>query len=239
MGFLFAIEGADGVGKRTATTNVARSLESRGYSVSVLSFPRYGETVGGVVLGDFLSGRLPVSVTPSAAAVLYALDRFESCNAIRIANVSSDFVIFDRYIASNIVYQSAKVLPSEVQAMMEWIARLETDVFGLPMPNLSILLDTPIDMARQLIHLKEKRSYTESTLDEHEIDIELQRRVRSNYLQLSETRLIGAWVTVKTTRQDRLRSPTDIAEQIVDCVLSSSGQPPVKGGSRAVTSSRA
>ena len=72
MSFILAIEGGDGAGKATTAAEVVRLLGDAGISTSPLAVPRYGDTVGGHVLGEFLSGRLPSPVSTEAAAVLYA-----------------------------------------------------------------------------------------------------------------------------------------------------------------------
>src|SRR5262249_10780315 len=127
---LVAIEGADGAGKATASENVRKALSHRHIKATVISFPRYRETVGGFALGEFLGGRMPVPVTAETSAVLYALDRLESRSLIADAQASNDVVIFDRYIASNVAYQAAKVRSEEVARTTKWIVELETNTFG-------------------------------------------------------------------------------------------------------------
>jgi len=220
LSYLVAIEGADGAGKATASENVRKILLKRGLKATVISFPRYRDTVGGVALGEFLSGRMPVPVTPQAAAVLYALDRLESRSMIEGAARSSDVVIFDRYVASNMAYQAAKVAVQEAEAMMKWIVDLEINNFSLPRPHMSIYLDTPLNTAIELIAKKKRRHYTSGVFDKHEGDLYLQRRVRKNYLDLARTRLLSPWVTVVTVQADKLRQPSDIAAEIVALIVS-------------------
>ena len=219
MSLLVAIEGADGAGKATAAGNVRNALVALGVSASVISFPRYTETVGGIALGEFLSGRMSVPVTAKAAAVLYGLDRLESVSFVAQAAATNDVVIFDRYIASNMVYQASKVAPQDATELMHWILRLETEMFGVTPPDLSIYLDTPLENARELMLLKSRRSYTDRQYDEHEADIALQRNVRRNYAIIASTGLAGPWRVVRTALGDRLRSPQEIASEIVDHVL--------------------
>ena len=63
MAFLLAIEGADGAGKATVSAAVADLLRGGGRRAEVVSFPRYAETAGGHVLGEYLAGRLPRDVS--------------------------------------------------------------------------------------------------------------------------------------------------------------------------------
>lgn len=212
---LVAIEGADGAGKATAAEHVSRLLRERGLRVSVISFPRYRATAGGFALGKFLSGEMPVAVTPHAAAVLYALDRFESRALIEDARRDNDVVVFDRYIASNLAYQAAKIAPGEVADLLRWIVDLETATFGLPVPDINIYLDTPLDTATRLIGQKRPRSYTDQAYDQHEADAQLQQRVQTNYRTLAAGTLVGPWAVVETTNAGTLRTPDDIAMEIL------------------------
>jgi len=215
VSFLLAIEGGDGAGKATAAAEVAAQLVAGGTSATVLSFPRYAETLGGHVLGEYLGGRLPHAASPRAAAVLYALDRMESAGAIAAAAASHAVVVFDRYIASNMAYQAAQVGAGEADTLMRWIARLECDQFALPIPDLNVYLDTPADVARGLILRKRKRSYTDDALDAYEADDALQVRVRERYEAMVAEDLLGGWMRVPTVAHDALRPPRDIAQAIV------------------------
>lgn len=214
-GFLLAIEGGDGAGKATAAAEIAAQLVLAGRSATVLSFPRYAETLGGHVLGEYLGGRLPQAASPKAAAVLYALDRLESAEAIAAAAASHEVVVFDRYIASNMAYQAAQVAPGEAAAFMAWIARLETGQFGLPAPDLSVYLDTPVDVARGLILRKRRRSYTDEALDAYEADAGLQARVRANYAAMVAGGMLGRWATVPTLADGALRPPREISADAI------------------------
>lgn len=213
MGILVAIEGADGVGKATTARTLCEMLNASGRSATVIAFPQYGQTVGGVTIGRFLAGELPVPVTPHAAAVLYALDRFEWRDAIMAAQAGHDVVVFDRYIASNMAYQAAKV--NDPQAMMEWILILENGQFALPAPALSIYLDTPWDMAKAMILQKAQRSYTDRSYDEHEADAALQQRVRANYEAIVAANLLGPWQIVRASQDGAMRTPEAITSEIL------------------------
>ena len=213
--FLLAIEGADGAGKATTAAAVVDQLTQAGRRAAVMSFPRYRDTVGGHVLGDFLAGRLPHTLAPRELAVLYALDRFESRAAIREAMARCDVLVFDRYIASNVAYQTAKVEDADAPALADWIVALETGQFALPAPTLSIYLDTDLDRARAMIAQKAQRSYTTQTYDEHEADRGLQARVRARYQMLCDANVLGRWARVPTAPAGIMRPPAEIAAQII------------------------
>jgi dTMP kinase len=118
-------------------------------------------------------------------------------------------------------YQAAKVPPEQSLDMMRWIWRMENDLFDLPAPSLSVYLDTPLELARELILRKRPRDYTERDYDEHEADLDLQRRVRENYSLMVEQDLAGPWLHVKTVRDATLRPVNEIAEEIVTAIRAS------------------
>lgn len=219
MTLLVAIEGADGAGKATAAAALVRALGAAGLDAEVLAFPRYGATIGGHVLGDFLAGRLPREGSPKALAVLYALDRLESLAELRRAAARCDVLVFDRYIASNVAYQAAKVEEAAVPALADWIVALETGQFGLPAPDLSVYLATPAATARAQIAQKARRDYTERTYDEHEADAGLQARVRDRYAAMAAAGVLGRWLVVEPVADGTMRPPEAIADEIAAAVL--------------------
>ena len=213
-----AIEGADGAGKATAAAAVVDLLRTAGRRAAVISFPRYADTIGGHVLGEMLSGRLPRGATPESAAVLYALDRFESRAHVARVAADNDVVVFDRYVASNMAYQAAKVVAGDADRLMRWILALETQQFGLRLPDLSVYLDTPPARALDQILQKRQRSYTDRALDENEADTALQLGVRDAYRSMVESQLAGRWITVSTMAGDVMRTPATIADEIVAAI---------------------
>ena len=215
MGIIVAIEGADGVGKNTTSAGLCAAIQASGRKAEVIGFPRYGETVAGVTIGRYMAGDMTVKVTPHAAATLYALDRFEWRSAILEAVAANDVLIFDRYVASNMAYQGARVAPEESRALMDWILALETGQFALPAPTLSIYLDTPWELAKALILQKAERSYTPKTYDEYEADVSLQQRVRANYETIVAADLLGPWRIVRASENGAMRDRHDIVAEIL------------------------
>ncbi|MHA6720077.1 dTMP kinase [Sphingomonas sp. RS6] len=218
MGELIAIEGADGVGKNTAALGLCAALNARGQRATVIGFPRYGETVAGVTIGRMLAGELAVPVTPQAAAVLYALDRLEWRQPLLDALADHDIVVLDRYIASNMAYQAAKLNGGGAAALRDWIQSLETGQFALPAPRLSIYLDTPWELARELILQKAQRSYTDRSFDEYEADIALQQRVRTHYEAIVAADRLGPWRTVQASENGTMRAREAIVSEILSYI---------------------
>ena len=110
---LVAIEGIDASGKTTQTPLLKARIQSCGLSVETLSFPRYGETLFADAVADYLNGEFGslAMVPPQFAALLFAGDRFESLDLIAQLAQSFDVLILDRYVASNVAHNAAKVSP--------------------------------------------------------------------------------------------------------------------------------
>jgi len=216
---LIALEGIDGSGKGTQAAQLVQSLRQAGQRVELIGFPRYGETHFGRAVGDFLNGKFGSlqQVSPYLAATLYAGDRFESREMIAEAAAHHDFVVFDRYVASNMAHQGAKLDKQECERLTNWIASIEFEVFGLPRADLVILLDLPASTAQHLISKKQARSYTESKADLQEADGSYLDKVRAVYLQLAKTN--PNWRKIQVLRNDTLRTVDEIGDEILDTVL--------------------
>ena len=174
------------------------------FSVIGVTLQIVGESLAEVV--DVCAGERVIDVAAgNGNATLAAARRFEWRDAILEAAAAHDVVIFDRYIASNMAYQGAKLPEGEALAIMEWILALETGQFGLPSPTLSVYLDTPWELARELILQKAQRSYTDKSYDEYEADIALQQRVRGNYETIVSAGLLGPWQVIHASADGTMR----------------------------------
>ena len=216
MGTLIAIEGIDGSGKGTQAKRLVDALRDRGCTASLLGFPRYSETFFGARIGEFLNGRLGAldEVDPFLVSLLFAGDRFESRDLLAAALEQSDFVVLDRYVASNIAHQAAKRQGAQRDQLAAWIEHLEFTIYGLPRPDRVILFDLPAAIAQQLIAQKSRRSYTDSVADLQEADTNYQKAVRELYLSLcardSQWRRIAV-----TNEQNELRPLAEITDDVL------------------------
>lgn len=215
MATLIAIEGIDGAGKGTQAARLVESLRALGLRVDSLQFPRYGATTFGLAIGDFLNGKFGAlnEVHPQLAAVLYAGDRYESRSLLLRMMEENDVVVLDRFVGSNLAHQSAKLEGTARTALVDWIEKIEFDVFQLPRPTLTILIDMSSQMSRELVSRKAARDYTDQEADLQESDLPYLERVRRCYLALAHSRL--DWRTVHGLDQEGgLRTVPDVGEEI-------------------------
>jgi len=86
-------------------------MEQNGLRAETISFPRYGHTFFSASIAEYLNGQFSgvEHTAPHLAALLFAGDRFESRDLLFQADATHDVVILDRYVASNMAYQSARL----------------------------------------------------------------------------------------------------------------------------------
>src|SRR5205809_7164815 len=218
-GKLIAIEGIDGSGKRTQVELLTLSLKARGHSVFPTGFPQYDSWFGKMV-GQFLNGDLgPLeSVDPHFTALLYAGDRFEAKPMLEDALSNGQIVLADRYIASNLAHQTARVAPEKRAAFVEWIEHLEYDIYGLPREDLVLYLRVPAVEAQKLVALKSARSYTSAQKDLQEASLRHLEDAAEMYDSLSKR---PNWNTIECfdTKRNQMRPAEHIASEVSGIVL--------------------
>ncbi len=213
---LIAIEGIDGAGKGTQARLLRERLAGAGRRVGLLSFPRYGETFFARSIVEYLNGGFgPLeAIDPHLPALLYAGDRLESRDLIGQLSHAADVVLFDRYVASNLAHQAARLAPPARPAFIAWLAELEYDVYQLPTADLTIHLDVPVAIASTLIARKGRRAYTEGA-DIHEADTAYLTECLHVYRELARANFRGRWLTIDCTGGgDAILSIDEVAEAV-------------------------
>ena len=212
--FFLAIEGIDGSGKGTQSARLCERLRQAGKSVSLFSFPRYSETFFGRLVGEFLNGAYGTldQVHPQLVSLLFAGDRFESRGLLQQALETQDVVVCDRYVPSNVAHQASKRNGAERTELSHRILQIEYEVFGLPRPDLVLLLDMPAERAQQLVAKKAARTYTTQAADIQEADGGYLKGVREVYLELARSE--PNWHVVSGCRDDEIRSLDEIGSDV-------------------------
>ena len=197
MGLLVAFEGIDGSGKGTQADLLADRARREGLSVASFSFPRYGANVFADACGRYLNGEWG-EVPPEFPALLYAGDRLAARPELEAAVAERDLVVLDRYVASNLAHQAANVTPGRRADLIAWIMEVEYGVHALPRPDVTILLELPVERARAQVRRKAPRAYTELREDVLERADEHLAAAAAVYAGLAESG--DGWATVDAER---------------------------------------
>ena len=178
---IIAIEGLDAVGKNTQSNLLKEKLIELGYKADVWSWPNYDSESCNYVK-RYLDGLYPENTPRKAVCMLYAMDRFNTFSLdkkfIQMME-ENDFVIFDRYVASNIICQCgllglefkstythipdidpgyderlAEVLRSAKYELARWIYTTEHEDLGIPQPDMTVYLDLKPQTAYGLLQYR-------------------------------------------------------------------------------------
>jgi dTMP kinase len=141
-GKLIVLEGIDGSGTTTQTERLVEHLRRRGRTAVSTREPStgpVGRLLREVLLGHHRISR-DVSLDGRTMALLFAADRFDHLQReVEPILAAGNDVVSDRYLMSSLAYQAE-------EADREWVALLAR---GVRPPDLTILLDIPVEVAAQ------------------------------------------------------------------------------------------
>jgi dTMP kinase len=187
-GRLIVLEGIDGSGTTTQTERLVEHLRRRGRSAVSTREPSAGPV--GRLLREVLLGLHHVSPGVSldgrTMALLFAADRVDHLQReVEPFLRTGNDVVSDRYLMSSLAYQAE-------EADREWVALLAR---GVRPPDLTILLDIPIEVAarrRLLAGRPEERYDADSYLS----------RVADNYRRLARADASAVILDGSAARED-------------------------------------
>ena len=214
-----AIEGIDGAGKRTQIDLLAHWFDQRGTAHARISFPRYHSFFGRLV-ARFLNGEFgPLAgVDAHFSALLFAGDRLEARPELQeILHRQRKMLVTDRYIASNLAHQTARVPAAQREEFLAWLSELEYKLYGLPVEDLVIYLRVPATVAQRQVGQKAVRDYTTRSHDLQEADLRHLEEAAKVYDLLARE---SNWVTVEChdAAAGAMRSPEAIHQDVVRAV---------------------
>ena len=220
---LVVLEGLDGAGKSTQVKKLRTYLESLFGSLEYIHFPRYDAPVYGDLISRFLRGDFGSNeaVHPQLVALLFAEDRHGAAPGMKETLDNGGHVLLDRYVYSNIAYQCAKLSDNnEAERLRDWIFNTEYGNFELPVPDLNIFLDVPIDFVESKLKNQRggaDRDYLGGAQDIHEADIQFQIRVRDIYRKQCE--LDSKFIRIDCSDEEgKMLPPGDICAKVKEVV---------------------
>ena len=139
-GLFVSLDGLDGTGKSTQCRLLAEWLRSKGHTVTTCADP------GGTAAGDVIRALLLEhrgELTVAAEAFLFMASRAQLvAEVIRPALAAGRFVVCDRFLLANVVYQGHA---GGIDPALLWtMGRLAT---GGVEPDLTVVLDLPVEAA--------------------------------------------------------------------------------------------
>lgn len=221
-GKFVVIEGLDGCGKSTQVHLLQQQMQQKGIAYRFIHFPMLNQGIYGTLIAEFLRGEFGTleEVHPKLVALLFANDRQEHVQKIREWLEEGCCVLADRYVASNIAFQCAKLKDEpEKTALKNWILDFEFNHNRLPRPDKTFFLNVPIDFIRKSLtndRTGNDRDYLNGKQDIHESSMDFQTEVYKEYIKMTEE---GRLQEVRCfDEHNRLLTKEDIHQRILRLV---------------------
>lgn len=176
---IIAIEGIDGAGKSLQSEMLSIYFKGKGLKSILLAYPKYSSFLGSH-LGHLLNSDHANTIDPYSMSLWYACDRYLDFRENILNHLEEiDVIIFNRYSLSNAVYQAVR--SKNPESMREWVFKLEHDIFGLPKPDLYLVLGVDVYEAHRRNENKVGRDYIDEGSDSYEDNIPLQKLAAAAY----------------------------------------------------------
>ena len=213
-GIFIVIDGTDGSGKSTQTNLLVERLRAEGLPVEMTDFPQYGQKSAGLV-EEYLNGKFGTAeeVGPYRGSIFYACDRYAAAPKIREFLAAGKIVVSNRYVSANMGHQTGKISEqAERDKFLDWLDNLEYNIFGIPRPDINILLYMPPEIGQQLVDQKAAREYTNGQKrDIHEADLKHLQNAADAYRYVAEK---YNWITINCAPDGELKSIPEIQAMI-------------------------
>ena len=197
MGKFITLEGIEGVGKTSNLHFIQELLESSGHSCVVTREP--GGTSLGESLRELLLSHSDENMSADAELLMMFASRAEHLSKVILPALDNDqTVLCDRFTEATYAYQGGGR-----QLDCKKINQLENWVQGDLRPDLTVILDAPVEVGRARAGKRSEPDRIEKEQDD------FFQRVRESYIELSERNahricLIDASVTLEAVQKQIL-----------------------------------
>jgi len=209
-GKFIVIDGTDGSGKTTQLQLLVGKLQSEGYDVEIGDFPQYNTKSAGMV-EEYLSGKYGGAddVSPYAASLFYAVDRFDASFKIREWLKQGKVVICNRYVSASFAHQGGKIANAlERKLFFNWLSEIEYKIFNIPKPDLYLILHVEAEIAQKMAKDRGREDWKGKTKDIHEDNLHHLKNAELVYLEIAQS--MPDFRLVKCTRNGEIMSREDI-----------------------------
>lgn len=160
---IITIDGLDASGKETLAHSLVFKLREMGIRSRWISFPYYesktGKLIKNVLSNETFLKTVPAERRPYLISELFVANRKEFFD-----NTNIDFkydqcvYIFDRYSASNILYQGLGMTDGELNQLIKYNNTLDYEVYGNYKPAFSFFLRVPYTVLRKRLATRISKS---------------------------------------------------------------------------------
>jgi dTMP kinase len=195
-GKFITFEGGDGAGKSTQIRRLAAALVATGRKVTQTREP--GGTPAAEAVRQLLLSGAAKSMGPEGEAVLFAAARTDHLDkVIRPALSAGEWVLCDRFFDSTRAYQGAGGGVDE-----RLLRALERVAVGETRPDLTIILDVPVEVGRERIHARHGQDRDADRFEDE--DLSLQDKRRQAFLAIAEAEPDRCVVVDATQTEDEV-----------------------------------
>lgn len=226
-GKIIVFEGLDYSFKETNSKKLYQYIkENITEKVKLFSFPNY-ESESSYFVKQYLKGNYGElnDINHYTTSLFYLVDRFDTVKKEKIEELLEEgyYIILDRYIGSNLIFQSAKIdqiYDNEIKANIEkikylsWIKNLEYSICKLPKEDITIYMNMPIKVSYEL--MKERELKNNQDKDIHEANRRYLELVEENALSIANTQ---RWNIVNCTDEElNIKTEEQLFDEILDIV---------------------
>jgi len=211
-GKLIVIDGTDGSGKATQTKLLVERLKKEGKQVEYVDFPRHGLKSAALV-DEYLNGKFGTAeeVGPYRASMFYAVDRYAASFEMKKWLAEGKIIVANRYVSANMGHQAGKIKDEkERDEFLKWLENLEFEIFGIPKPDINILLYMPPEIGQRLVDKKGHRDYVGGIKkDIHEADIKHLKDAAEAYKYVAKK---YDWIVIDCAPKNKLKNIEEIQD---------------------------
>ena len=217
-GKFIVIEGTDGSGKGTQVALLIEHLKKDKKAVETADFPQY-DNFSGAFVAKYLRGEYGTAneVGPYRASVFYAVDRYDKSFDIKKWLAEGKIVVSNRYVSANMGHQTGKIEGKKKRdEFLDWLENFEYKMFGIPQPDVTILLYMPPEVGQKLVDQKAKRDYTKGKKrDIHEADLDHLKNASEAYLYVAKK---YGWQVINCVEKGEILSREEIHKKIYNYI---------------------
>lgn len=181
-GSLICFEGIDGSGKNTQAAMLGERLDGQGMGFANFSYPDYNSRYGKIIR-EYLDKKIEMDVWEFF--FLQMLDKEKDKRRIEEERGKGKVLIMDRYVHSQIAYQSAGGFDYES-------AKKIIELSGMPRPSVVFYLDVSAEVS-----VERKKKQHSGALDRHESASAYLNKVRGVYNKLYDERFFCEnWIKI-------------------------------------------